>query len=136
MATKMNTQHNTYTIQEISQKTDLSTSTLRYYEEMGLLDVVGRAANGHRRYSDADIGRVEFIKKLRLTGMSIESMRDFLALYRGGPKTARQRREILEAHRLTVQARLDELVEMLGFIDYKIGLYKDEESRHEVSVVG
>lgn len=133
----MNTQQpTTYTIQEISQKTALPTSTLRYYEEMGLLDPVGRAANGHRRYCDDDIRRVEFIKKLRLTGMSIESMRDFLALYQGGASTARQRRKILEAHRQTVQARLDELVEMLGFIDYKIGMYKEEEAQHEVSAVG
>ncbi len=137
----MNTQL-TYTIQEISEKTGLPTSTLRYYEEMGLLEPVGRAANGHRRYDGTDLGRVEFIKKLRLTGMSLDSMRDFLNLYRGGASTASQRREILEAHRQTVQARLDELVEMLGFIDYKIGLYRDEEShyereqRHEVSVVG
>lgn len=137
MAIKMNAQQNTYTIQEISQKTNLPTSTLRYYEEMGLLDPVDRAANGHRRYNDADVGRVEFIKKLRLTGMSIESMRDFLTLYRGGTSTAYQRRKILEAHRQTVQARLDELVEMLGFIDYKIEMYRNEEARHhEVSAVG
>ena len=137
----MNTQL-TYTIQEISEKTGLPTSTLRYYEEMGLLEPVGRAANGHRRYDEADLGRVEFIKKLRLTGMSLDSMRDFLNLYRGGASTASQRREILEAHRQTVQARLDELVEMLGFIDYKIGMYRDEETHyereqhHQVSVFG
>ena len=132
----------TYTIQEISEKTGLPTSTLRYYEEMGLLEPVGRAANGHRRYDETDLGRVEFIKKLRLTGMSLDSMRDFLNLYRGGASTASQRREILETHRQTVQARLDELVDMLGFIDYKIDLYRDEEAHyeraqfHEVSVVG
>jgi DNA-binding transcriptional MerR regulator len=68
--------------------------------------------------------------------MSIESMRDFLNLYRGGASTARQRRKILEGHRQSVQVRLNELVEMLGFIDYKIGMYRDEETRHEVSTVG
>ena len=74
--------------------------------------------------------------------MTIESMRDFLTQYRGGASTATRRREILESHRQVVQARLDELVEMLGFIDYKIGMYRDEETRHEreqfheVSVVG
>ena len=61
---------------------------------------------------------------------------------RGGAATARQRREILQAHRANVQARVDELLEMMGFIDYKIGLYQDEEAEYEreqnyeVSVVG
>lgn len=132
----------TYTIQEISEATDLPTSTLRYYEEMGLLEPIVRAANGHRRYTDTDLRRVNLIKKLRLIGMSLETMRDFLALYRGGPGTARQRREIMQAHREAVQARVDDLVQMLGFIDYKIGLYQNEEEAHEreqndeVSAVG
>lgn len=130
----------TYTIHEVSQATDLPNSTLRYYEEMGLLEPVERAANGHRRYTEYDIRRIDMIKRLRLTGMSIERMRDFMALYRGGISTARARREVLEAHRQSVQARVDELLEMLSFIDYKIGLYQDEEAlyecEHEVSAVG
>jgi len=135
-------QDTTYTIQEVSEATDLPSSTLRYYEEMGLLEPIERAANGHRRYTAFDLRRVNLIKKLRLTGMSIDTMRDFVALYRGGSSTARERREILEAHRLTVQARVDELLETIGFIDYKIGLYQNEEKAHEreqdyeVSVVG
>jgi DNA-binding transcriptional MerR regulator len=138
----MMNQETTYTIQEVSEATDLPSSTLRYYEEMGLLEPIGRATNGHRRFSDSDVRRVNLIKKLRRIGMSLEAMRDFLALYRGGSSTARQRREILEVHREAVQAQMDELVQMLGFIDYKIGLYQDEEKEHEreqnyeVSVIG
>lgn len=128
----------TYTIQSVSRQTDLPTSTLRYYEEEGLLLPIARAPNGHRRYTETDVMRVNLIKKLRLTGMTIEAMRVFVALYQGGKQTAAQRRAILEAHRHTVQARVNELVEMLGFIDYKIGLYHDEEREHEheVSLAG
>jgi DNA-binding transcriptional MerR regulator len=120
-----------YSIQEISILCDLPGSTLRYYEEMGLLEPVERAANGHRRYSEADLMRVHFIKKLRLIGMSVEAMRDFIALYRGGSATASERREILLEHRKAVQARVDELLEMVGFIDYKISLYEVEEAQNE-----
>lgn len=135
-------QERTYTIQQVSQETSLPGSTLRYYEEMGLLEPIERAANGHRRYSEADLRRVTLIKRLRLTGMSVDRMRDLVALYRGGASTARQRREILQAHRQQVQAHVDELLEMLGFIDYKIGLYQEEEAacereqQYEVSAVG
>ena len=132
----------TYTIQQVSHRTELPISTLRYYEEMELLEPIQRAANGHRRYCETDIRRIEMVKRLRLTGMSIEAMREFMALYRGGIRTATARRETLEAHREVVQARVDELLEMLRFIDYKIGLYEDEEiqhereQNHEVSAVG
>lgn len=129
----------TYTIQQASHQTGLPASTLRYYEDEGLLDSVGRAANGHRRYSESDLRRVVFIQRLKLIGMSIGEIRDFVALYRAGPSTARQRRDILEVHRAAVQAQVDALVEMMRFIDMKIGLYQQEEAQHhehEISAVG
>jgi len=129
--TTMTNQEHLYTIQDVSRQTGLPNSTLRYYEEIGLLEPVERAANGHRRYSQADLGRLILIKNLRRTGMSIEAMCDFVALYRGGRATARQRRELLQAHRRRVQAHVDEMLEMIGFIDYKIGLYEEEEVEHE-----
>lgn len=121
----------TYSIQEVSKITGLPSSTLRYYEEIGLLEPVARTASGYRSYSDADLRRITFVKKLRRIGMSVEKMCAFVDLYRGGNRTARERREILQGHREMVQAEVEELVEMLGFIDYKIGLYRDEETEHE-----
>jgi len=124
-----------YTIQEVSVLTDLPHSTLRYYEEIGLLEPVERASNGHRRYGEADLRRIDLIKKLRLTGMTIEAMCDFVALYRDGSVTAGQRQDILTAHRQVVQTKVDELLETLDFIDFKIRLYAEEEANHEVSFV-
>ena len=39
------------TVQQMAAATGLSGDTLRYYEKIGLIDPVERAANGHRRYS-------------------------------------------------------------------------------------
>ncbi|HEX2622442.1 MAG TPA: MerR family transcriptional regulator [Phototrophicaceae bacterium] len=121
----------TYTIQEVSQASGLPGSTLRYYEEIGLLDPVDRAGNGHRRYTNTDLRRLDLIIKLRLTGMSIDRMRDLVALYRGGKPTAGLRREMMEAHRQMVQARVDELLDMLVFIDHKIDVYQKQEAEYE-----
>jgi DNA-binding transcriptional MerR regulator len=121
----------TYSIQEVSQAMDLPASTLRYYEVIGLLEPIHRLANGHRCYTDSDLRRLNLIKKLRLTGMPLDAMGNFVALYREGNRTARQRREILQAHKQRVQAHIAELSEMLEFIDYKIGLYEEEEIEHE-----
>ena len=134
------TQAKTYTIQQIAEQTGLTRYTLRYYEDIGLLDSVTRASNGHRRYSEADLNRILMLMRLRKTNMSLEDMKHFIALYRAGSATATERREMLEAHRRVVTEQIEELREIRRFIDYKIGLYTEEEQtyheQYEVSPVG
>src|SRR5688500_11257326 len=103
----MMTRENTFTIQQVSEQTGLSTYTLRYYEDIELLDPVQRAPNGHRRYTEADVRRIDFLMRLRKTHMPIEEMKYFVNLYRQGSETASERRELLETHRQTVQAQID-----------------------------
>ena len=133
-------QEATYTIQQVAGQTGLTSYTLRYYEDIGLLEPIARAANGHRRYSEADIGRIMMLMKLRKTNMSLDDMKYFVNLYREGSETAAERRELLEAHRQVVEAQIEELCEIRKFIDYKIGLYTEEEKanyeQHEVSSIG
>jgi DNA-binding transcriptional MerR regulator len=121
----------TYSIQEVSRQTKLPSSTLRYYEELGLLDPVRRSSSGHRRYTDVDLRRLDLLKRLRLLGMPLEAMCAFVALYRQGNATARQRREILQAHKQKVLAHIAELGEMLEFIDQKIAIYHEQETDYE-----
>ena len=133
-------QEATYTIQQVAQQTGLTSYTLRYYEDIGLLEPIARAANGHRRYAEADLNRIMMLVKLRKTNMSLEDMKYFVNLYREGSATATERRKLLEAHRQVVEAQIEELCEIRKFIDYKSGLYTEEEKlnyeQHEVSVVG
>jgi len=130
----------TYTIQQMADKTGLSSYTLRYYEDIELLEPVMRAANGHRRYTETDFNRIMMLVKLRKTNMSLDDMKYFINLYRQGSITATERREFLATHRKVVEAQVDELCQILEFIDYKIGLYKEEEEahyeQHEVSPAG
>lgn len=121
----------TYTIQQTSQITGLPSSTLRYYEDIGLLDPIRRTANGHRCYTDQDLLRLDLIKKLRLTGMPLEAMVAFIDLYRAGDETISHRREIMQAHREVVQAHIAELNETLAFIDRKIATYCKKEAEYE-----
>jgi len=117
---------NLLTIQEVADRTGLSTHTLRYYERSGLMIApVTRAANGHRQYSEDDIGWIEFLKKLRTTGMPIREMRRFAELQCQGDITMDQRLAILKAHRRRVVADLEELTEYLRVIEWKIEHYTD-----------
>lgn len=119
----------TYTTKAISELTDVSIPTLRYYEQIGLLDPVTRADNGHRRYGENDLKRIDFLKRLRATGMSISEMQYYVELFRQGEATLTERREILEAHRAAVQAQIAALQDTVDFLNMKIARYTAEEQQ-------
>ena len=116
------------TIQEVAERTGLSTYTLRYYERIGLIQRVDRASSGHRRYSVEDIGWIEFLKKLRVTGMPIREMKRYADLMWQGDHTAGARRRLLERHRERMQARLQEINDCLSCIEWKNAHYREFET--------
>ena len=67
----------TYTIKELSEKYDLPASTLRYYEEIGLLVNVGRTSNNQRIYTEEHIRRLDGIRCFKNTGLSIAKIQEF-----------------------------------------------------------
>lgn len=67
----------TYTIAQISERFGVAASTLRYYEDLGLLRDVKRAESGHRIYSEDHIGKLAAINCFKKAGMSINEIRDF-----------------------------------------------------------
>lgn len=116
-----------YTIQQISQMTGLSNHTLRYYEKIGLLDGVGRDDQGYRQYDETDLSWIEFLLRLRATGMPIRDMRRFSELRRKGDSTIKERREILINHQEKIKTQIQELEEHLVRIQEKVSLYVDLE---------
>jgi DNA-binding transcriptional MerR regulator len=112
------------TISEAAQASGLTAHTLRYYERAGLLDPVDRGASGHRRYDEADLGRIAFLTKLRATGMPIRRVREYAELLRAGDGNERERLALLEAHRDAVRRRIAEMEGHLELIDYKIDIYR------------
>jgi DNA-binding transcriptional MerR regulator len=112
------------TVQQASEKTGLSAHTIRYYERIGLIPSIERAANGHRRYSEDDIGWIEFLKCLRSTGMPISEMQRYVELQQEGDATLHDRLALLEAHRRRIKAKIKELNDFLERIEWKIGYYQ------------
>lgn len=118
------------TIKQVAEETALSVHTLRYYERCGLIASVGRASNGHRRYSANDIRWIEFLNKLRLTGMPIRQMQQHAKLVRQHPDAAfGDRRQLLEDHREAVTKQIQQLQENLAVIDWKIQHYSELEDK-------
>jgi len=110
----------------------LSVHTLRYYERIGLVQPVQRNSSGYREYAESDIAWLEFLTRLRLTGMSIRDMKRYAVLRNQGPATVIERRQLLEAHRREIECRMESLKHNLAVITYKIDLYKKtEEEQNE-----
>src|SRR5690349_2481368 len=119
----MDTTNEKLTIQQVAEATGLSVHTLRYYERIGLIHSIGRAQNTHRRYTMDDIGWINFLNKLRATGMSIQQMQDYATLQRMGDESLLQRVEMLKAVERKVEDHINELQHHLELIRYKIDLY-------------
>ena len=68
---------NTYTIRDLSLRFNVPSSTLRYYEDMGLLENVGRTENNQRIYTDEHIRRLEGINCFKRTGLPIAKIQEF-----------------------------------------------------------
>lgn len=110
-------------IGQVAEALDVSVDTLRYYERIGLADPPRRDTAGRRRYSETDIEWLQFLLRMRTTGMTIQLMQAYSAARRRGPSSSAQRRQMLEQHRAAVVERIAALTDCLAVVDYKITNY-------------
>jgi DNA-binding transcriptional MerR regulator len=68
-------------IGEIAKKLDMSQRTIRYYEEIGLLNSIKRVEGGRRIYTDEDLRRLKLIKRLKIMGMTLSEMQELEAMW-------------------------------------------------------
>jgi len=121
-----------YTIRTMAARCGMTTHTLRYYERVGLIQPVGRARNGHRRYSDADEAWLNFLHCMRATNMPIREMQRYAALRENGDDSTLERRKILEDHRATIAAQIVALEKAHALLNHKIENYRKIEERIRV----
>ncbi len=114
-------------IDEVAKRTGLTAYTLRYYERIGLIAPVARAAGGQRRYAASDMAWIEFLLRLRTTNMPIGKMRSFAILRGAGDSTAPERRRMLEEHLADVLAKIEAMRQSAGALQAKIAYYRSLE---------
>jgi len=115
------------TIAEAAQASGLSAYTLRYYEQIGLIAPIDRRS-GARRYNDADMRWLDFLVRLRATGMSMRDMQRYAQLLRIGNASATsvaERQALLEAHAERLEAEIRAQRETLQYIRKKIRTYEE-----------
>ncbi len=116
-------------IGDLARRAGLSVHTIRYYERIGLLPYADRNSARHRDYDAAILTWIDFLGRLKATGMPIREMLRYAALREQGAGTEAERRALLEAHRARVRDRVAELQACLLVLDTKIAGYAGSETR-------
>ena len=113
-------------ISDIAKKTGLSIHTLRYYEQIGLLKNIHRNQAGRRVYTRLDLDWLEWIKRLKSTGMPLEQMQEFAQLRLEGEQTLKPRQLLLIQHSQKLKQEIQRLKQELDVVDYKIEFYAEK----------
>ncbi|MGY0712788.1 MerR family transcriptional regulator [Azospirillum argentinense] len=116
-------------IGDLAKRSGLTAHTIRYYERIGLLPYADRNQSRHRDYDASILTWIEFLGRLKTTGMPIRDMLRYAALREEGDGTEAERRALLEQHRERVRAQVDELNACLLVLDTKIDGYVETEQR-------
>ena len=99
------------TIGAVAKQTGLSTKTIRFYEDKGLVPPPARSESGYRLYSEADVMRLGFIRRVRLLGLDLPAIKSLLTKVTSQTcaEFGDELTEVLAAQRREVEGRLTEL---------------------------
>ncbi len=117
-------------ISEVVARTGISAYTLRYYEKLGLIKRIDRAG-GRRKYEQEDIRWIEFIQRLKATGMSLVQIREYADLRYLGYSTVTERKEILLRHKEKLAVEIEELKACFKVLNKKIKVYEEMEKKYD-----
>jgi DNA-binding transcriptional MerR regulator len=102
----------------------MSQRTIRYYEEIGLLNSIKRIEGGRRVYTDADLRRMKLIKRLKIMGLTLSEMQELEAIWtieKSNTKLLKRLSELLENH----LKRLDDRIADLDILRHEITEYQE-----------
>lgn len=114
-----------HTMMEVCQETNLPYQTLKFYCNEGLIPNVKRDINNRRVFADRDVAWIKSLICLKKCGMSIQEMKEYLALCQQGQKTIPERKEILKRKQTALRTQIKELEESVAFIDWKQNFYDE-----------
>jgi MerR family copper efflux transcriptional regulator len=88
-----------YRIGELAQRAGVTTRTIRYYEELGILSAPLRPQARHRRYSQKDLLYLQRVKQLKEYGLTLGEIREIFDLSRQDPSGEKSRLRLLTRYR-------------------------------------
>ena len=104
-------------IGQLARQAGVPIDTVRYYERQRLLPTAQRSAGGYRVFSDSDLARLQFIRRAKALGFTLEEIGELLAL-------SDQRNEDVAKVRETAVHRLDDIEQRIAELQRMHGALK------------
>ena len=114
-----------YTMMQVCREADMTYQTLKFYCNEGLVPNVKRDANNRRVFDERDVRWIKDLACLKRCGMSIQEMREYLALCLQGESTIPERKRVLEKKQEALRGQIRELQDSIDYIDFKQQFYDD-----------
>lgn len=114
-----------YSMKETCQKVGMTYETLKYYCNEGLIPNVKRDKNNYRIFDDNNIAWIKSLSCLKKCNMSIEEMKQYLALCLKGESTIPDRQVIILDKKQQLLKEMAELQKSLDFLNWKESFYND-----------
>jgi DNA-binding transcriptional MerR regulator len=103
-------------IGELAKLTNTSAKTIRFYEDSGLLPPPARTGSGYREYGPEFVDRLRFIRRGQAAGLTLQKVRQILAIHDRGEVPCGHVREVLNTRLYQVRAQIAELVALEGHL--------------------
>ena len=113
-----------YTIGEMAKRLGIAPSTLRYYDQEGLLPFVERSSNGIRVFKDADYEWLQIIECLKKTGMQLKDIKKFIHMAMQGDETIDSRLQLIIKQQESVKQQILTLQQTLETLNFKRWYYE------------
>ena len=112
-------------ITAVASRVGVRPDTIRYYERVGLLPPPDRTAGDHRRYPDAVIDRLRFIRGAQRLGLHLAEIKELLAVRDTGVCACGPAEELLRGHLAEIDAEMIRLgrlrAELATMVDHMPG---------------
>lgn len=118
-------------IKQVSEKYNIPSDTLRYWERIGALPSIVRNSSGYRDYDEEDEQWVYWTNCMRNAGVSIERIVEYIDLFKRGNGTILARKALLKEQLDVIVKHQTELQKMYDLLDDKIEHYEDQMLKYE-----
>ena len=111
-----------YTIGQVSEMFQIPISTLRYYDREGLFPDMQRTS-GIRRFTEKEIDILRVIECLKMSGLELKEIRQFIKWCQEGSQTYEKRYDLFQKRKAAVEAELEQMKKVLDMICFKCWYY-------------
>ena len=114
-----------YTVKEVAEMLELSTYTVRYYENSGLIPFVDRTDGNIRMFSDYSVSWLRLVHCLRTTGLPIEGVKNYIEMCLKGDSTIAERARLIFQQEKSLRRQIKTLQQQMEVLKYKKSYYRN-----------